>query len=114
MRNAGTPVPCNQDDTPAIAGATGLGTGGGAGIFSPVGSGWGEVLLYVGNNPSSSGSVTLKFNVTPPTLFFAATDKFGTLSVTGQGTTTIVVSWTGAALAPNSRHQIDYEWSTSK
>ena len=114
MRSTATVTPLPDTNPPAVASATGLGAGGGASVFAPIGSGSFDVQLQIGAAPLAAGSVVLKFPSNPPTLFVAAHDKFGTLSVSGQGTTTVTVSWSGAALPANGHESIHCEWSTSK
>lgn len=100
---------------PAVSATTGLGTGGGAGVQTKDGQGFGAVEIIVGSNPSVGGSVALVFPQQPPVLFFSATDGFGTLSATNNdgAHTTITLNWT-AQLQPGSRQSIQYEWSVSK
>jgi len=114
MRSPATVVPLPDANPPGIASATGLGVGGGASVFAPSGSGSFDVILQLGAAPAATGSVVLKFGTAPPTLFVGAHDGFGTVTVSGQGTTTVTLSWTGAKLPANGRESIHCEWSTSK
>lgn len=97
---------------PAISAATGLGTGGGAGVQTPDGQGWGAVIVRAGPGAPAGGSLTLVYPQTPPAMFYGPSEAFGTLAVAGQGTTTHVLSWTGT-LTPNQPHRIAYEWGSS-
>ena len=95
---------------PAISATTGLGTGGGAAV-QPTDPSEGVIRVLAGPNASAGGSVTLTFAVSPPTLFVGgAGDKFGAISIAGQGTTSVTVSWT--AQLPQGEHRLDYEWAT--
>ena len=114
MRSLATVTPLPDTNPPGIASATGLGAGGGASVFAPLGSGSFDVLLQLGAAPASSGSVILKFASAPPTLFVGAHDGFGTVTVSGQGTTTVTLSWTGARLPAGGHETIHCEWSVSK
>lgn len=93
---------------PKVSAATGLGTGGGASVQSELAD-EGRIVLVAGGNASVGGSVTLKFAAIPPSLFIGAHDGFGAVSVAGQGTTTVTLTWT-AKLAPGVHH-MTYEWA---
>lgn len=97
---------------PQVSATTGLGTGGGAGVQTQDAQGFGSVFVQVGSNPSGSGSITLVFATTPPTMFFSW-DSDVTLSVSGQGTTSITLSW-ASTLQAGRKNVISYEWSVSK
>lgn len=120
MRYYGSVPPVlSTAQAPAVSATTGLGTGGGAGVFSkgtPAdGQGFGWIELFAGVDAATGGSVTLVFATTPPLLFLSPnTASFGTLSAPNNdgAHTTIVVSWTGKLAA--GRHRIDYEWSVSQ
>lgn len=97
---------------PAVSAVTGLGTGGGAGVQTKDGQGFGEVCIVAGSNPSVGGSVVLAFAQVPPLMFFGAADGFGVLTATNNPSAAITLTWT-AQLKPG-RHVIAYEWSNSK
>lgn len=102
---------------PAVSAATGLGTGGGAGVQSKGspsdGQGFGHVDIQVGPNPATGGSIVLQFPTTPPTMVYLPDTVFAGFAVAGQGTQTHTLTWTNALL-PNQRRRIDYEWSVSQ
>lgn len=114
MRNAYEPIPwlATPANPPGVSAAVGLGTGGGAGVFTPDGSGFGVIELQMGSNPSAGGHVDLKFAQAPPTLFFSGSEGLGNLTVTNQGTTTVTVTWDGTPRL-GSKQRIQYEWSVS-
>ena len=97
---------------PAVSATTGLGTGGGAGVQTKDGQGFGTVEIVAGNNAAVGGSVVLAFPSLPPLMFFSTTDAFGALSSANNPSTSITISWT-AQLKPG-RHIINYEWAVSK
>ena len=112
MRQAGNaPGVLAAANPPAVSAATGLGTGGGASVRVDDPS-EGAIVLRAGLDATTGGSVTLKFASAPPTLFIAGHDGFGTVSVSGQGTTTVTVNWTGKLAA--GEHRLAYEWATMK
>lgn len=118
MRNYGAVPPVlSTAQPPAVSATTGLGTGGGASVQSmgspSDGQGFGQVVVAAGLNASAGGSVTLVYATTPPTIFYAGTEAFGTLTVTGQGTTTHVLSWS-TTLSSRRDHMIAYEWAVSQ
>lgn len=115
MRKAYEPIPLNAGSPPAVASATGLGTGGGASVWTPFGSGWGYIECTIGKNPASAGSIFLTFPTAPPTLFFSSSEPFGALTAGGQGTTNMTLSFTGAALGGSvgRRLRINFEWNVS-
>lgn len=104
-------------NAPVVSSTTGLGTGGGAGVFTPIGSGFGRIDVQVGSGSiSATPQIVLSFpSANPPTLFFGCPDAMPNqnLTVTGQGTQTMTLSWTGLNLRPNSKHVVTYEWATS-
>lgn len=119
MRQYGSVPPVlSVAQPPAVSAATGLGTGGGAGIHSRLqpsdGQGAFTVRLLTGSNPSVGGSVTIVFATQPPILFIAGTDGFGTITAPNNdgAHTTIVISWT-AQLAPNAHVPLHLEWASS-
>lgn len=103
---------------PAVTSTSGLGTGGGAGVFSEDGQGFGRILVNPGKSPSASGNVVITFPATPPLLFIAPSDPddFGTFTVTNNdgAHTSITLSWTGAKLVGGKKYTIAYEWNVSK
>jgi len=101
-------------NTPKVSATTGLGTGGGASVQTPDSSGFGSVFVYLGTGAATSGSVALTFPSTPPTLFIAGAENFGTVSQATVGNV-VTISWTGATLVPSScPKKIAYEWSVSQ
>lgn len=116
MRNANVPKPvASGSNVPAVKATTGLGAGGGAGVYAPEqNSGFGAVLVYPGKNPATSGSVTLTFPQTPPTLFVSGSENFGTVSQSTVGND-VTFSWASANLTTGSPHyRLSYEWAVSK
>lgn len=112
MRQYGeVPPVLNTDPAPAVSGLTGLGTGGGAGVSTRDGTGFGEVMLQVGSNPSVGGNVSITFASTPPTLFISGSEGLGTLTQATSGNI-VTITWTRAPRA-NSRERIQYEWFSS-
>ena len=105
-----TPPVSGNGVAPTVASTSGLGTGGGAGVFTPDGNGYGYIDLLTGANPVSSGNVVLHFSVVPPTLFFGPHPDFGAATVSGNPSMAITLAWTGATLTPNARYQIPWEW----
>lgn len=97
---------------PQVKTVAGIGTGGGAGVQTKDGQGFGEVILRSGSNPSAGGNVVLQFPQTPPTLFISGDEEFGVLTVTGQTTTTVTISW-ATTLPPSRRLRLHYEWNAS-
>lgn len=116
MRNAYEPIPIlATPNPPGVSATSGLGTGGGAGIFSFIpASGSGFVEVVTGSNPSAAGGVNLRFASAPPTLFFSFPEAFGAVTITNQGTTTVSLAWLAAALLPNHRYRFAYEWAVSQ
>lgn len=118
MRSYGAVPPVlSTAQPPKVSGVTGLGTGGGAGVQSKGlpsdGQGFGYVDIMTGSNPSVGGNVALTFPAVPPTLAFAGDEAFGLLSIAGQGTVNIVLTWT-PQLPPKRRLRIAYEWANSQ
>lgn len=119
MRQYGSVPPVlSTAQPPAVSATSGLGTGGGAGVQSRSqpsdGQGQFSVNIVNGSAVSVGGSVTLIFPQTPPLLFIAGSEVFGTITApnnTGSNTT-ITISWTGT-LAPFSRLQLNCEWASS-
>jgi hypothetical protein len=113
MRSAYEPAPWLAPlNTPSVSAATGLGTGGGAGVQTPDSSGFGSVVVIIGTGWTSNGSVALQFPSTPPNLFLSGSQSFGTLSQNTVGNV-VTISWIGASFVPG-RHLLQYEWSVSK
>lgn len=114
MRSAYEMPPVRSFGTPPnVASATGLGTGGSAGLaLDGFGSGWGSVEVRTGVTPAASGNVVLDFGTAPPTLFVSGDEELGTLTVTGQTTTTVTVSFAGATMRPVTRYRLNFEWSS--
>jgi hypothetical protein len=88
-------------------------------VFTQDGAGFGVIIVQpghsvLGRNPPVAGSITLLFAAPPPTLFFTADEDFGPLTVTGQGTTSVTVSWTQGTLKRQRRSRINYEWAVSQ
>lgn len=116
MRKAYEPIPWLAAlNTPAISAATGLGTGGGAGVQTSDSSGFGDVFIYIGPGFTANGTIALTFPSAPPTLFISGDAAFGTLSQATVGNV-VTISWTAASFpSPGraKRHLIHYEWSLS-
>lgn len=116
MRNAYEPPPWLAAlNTPAVQGATGLGTGGGASLFTTDSGGFGDIRLFAGPGFTAAGSVALAFPNAPPTLFISGANDFGPLTQATVGNV-VTISWT--AFAPKSpggtkAYDIHYEWSVS-
>lgn len=112
MKNYGE-VPPVTGNTPAptVGSVTGLGTGGGAGVFTPNGTGFGFIEIKVGSNPSAGGSLALNFAATPPTLFLSGSEDFGTITQSTLANA-VTISWAGTP-RKNSRGRIYYEWNSS-
>jgi len=101
---------------PKVSAVSGLGTGGGAGVFTADGQCFGTVEIQAGSNPSNGGSVTLVFAQQPPVMFFSPNrDGMGTLVATDNdgAHTTIVLTWSGR-LAVGQKYSISYEWAVSQ
>lgn len=101
---------------PTLSAVTGLGTGGGAGVFAPGNSGYGYIDVMAGADATTGGSLVMNFagGVAPPTLFLSAPATFGTLTITNNATTAITVAWSGKPSSANPKHRITYEWAVSK
>ena len=83
--------------TPIIATASGLGTGGGAGVENVVGGGQsGDVLVKVGPDYSPSGSIAMDFSAPVSTCMISGDQAFGAISSSIAGSV-VTISWTGAA-----------------
>lgn len=101
------------NNVPAVSATTGLGTGGGASVQPGQTNGsQGYVEVLAGSNPSTGGTVALTFPNTPPTLFIAASDGFGTLSQGAVGNV-VTLTWT-AKIQASKRHRIAYQWSVNQ
>jgi hypothetical protein len=114
MRSAYEPIPwLATANPPAVSATVGLGTGGGAGIAVGGNYGFGDINVLAGPDALASGSVSIVFPNTPPTLFISAGQTFGTVT---QNTVsnTVTISWTSAAFANNAKpHKIHFEWAIS-
>lgn len=116
MRQYGEiPAPLATIDTPQALSTSGLGTGGGASVQTPDSGNYGDVMITAGPSVSTSGNVVLQFANTPPTMFIAGDEGFGTITQAHDNVAkTITISWTSATLVPGSRrHRIHYEWFNS-
>lgn len=98
---------------PTVQSVTGLGTGGGAGVDTDDGSGFGDVLIQTGSNPSAGGNIVLAFSVVPPLLFISGDGEFGALIVTNNPSAAVTITW-AATLPPGRKLRLNYEWSVSK
>ena len=118
MRQYGSVPPwLAANNTPMIGGTQGLGTNGGASVQTPDSGGFGEILVYPDADYEATGQVDLVFPNTPPTLFIAGDEAFGTISQsTDVPTKTVTISWLDHSfVAPRSKpYRIHYEWLTSK
>lgn len=103
-------------NTPSVKSTSGLGTGGGAGVFSQDSGGFGEIQVFIGPGFSANGNVVLNFPNTPPTLFISGDGAFGTLSQATVGNN-VTLSWTGATFkspGASKTYRLRYEWSSSQ
>ncbi|HEY1880116.1 MAG TPA: hypothetical protein VGG68_09310 [Caulobacteraceae bacterium] len=110
MRQYGEIPPLSDGNPPAPGAVTGAA---GARVEAPAGSGYGWVELIAGTPPLAAGSLVLAFASAPPTLFFAASDVLGPLTVVGQGTAAITVSWAAATWAAGQRTRLAFEKAVS-
>ena len=115
MRSAYEPIPLlAAANRPVVSATSGLGTGGGAGIAVGDFNGFGDINVNAGPDCSASGSVSLTFPNTPPTLFISAEQAFGAVT---QNTVSkvVTISWTAASFKSPGRknYSIHYEWATS-
>lgn len=112
MRQYGEiPAPNAAANTPAVSAVTGLGTGGGAAVQTDDSGNYGAVLVYAGAGVATSGSIDLTYPSTPPTLFIAGREAFGTITQATVGNV-VTISWTGASMIPRSTpYALAYEWA---
>lgn len=102
-----------SNNVPAVGNVTGLGPGGGAGVqIGATNGNYGSIDIIAGSNPANGGSVTLVFPGTPPTLFVAGSDGFGTITQSTSGDL-IEIDWS-AKLQAGRRYKINFQWATSK
>ena len=106
------PPVLNPNPAPQISGTSGLGTGGGAGVQTPDGSGWGNVIVKMGRNPSTGGSVSLTFSSVPPAMFVSGPEEMGTVTQSLLGSV-LTILWTAKPPA-NSTCVLSYEWNVSQ
>ena len=100
---------------PVVASVTGLGTGGGAGVSTPDGQGFGKVNVMAGVGPSAAGNVVLNSASNWPQMFVSGELSFGALTVSGTGTTSLTIAWTAANLKnPTKPYELYYEWFSSR
>lgn len=99
------------NNTPKIGAATGLGTGGGAGVTTPDSSGFGDIDVIIGPGYVTPITIALVFPSVPPAMFFAGDDAFGTIS---QVTVGNVITLTCSGGMISSSLNIHYEWTLSK
>lgn len=119
MRQYGSVPPVlSTAQPPAVQATSGLGTDGGAGVHSRLqpsdGQGQFSVDIVTGSNPAAGGNLSLSFPQTPPILFIAGSDEFGTITAPANtgGNNVIGIFWT-AKLRPFARYQINCEWASS-
>jgi len=115
MRSAYEPTPLlATPNQPIVSATSGLGTGGGAGIAVGDDNGFGDINVFAGPDYSASGSVSLTFPNTPPTLFISAEQAFGAVA---QNTVskTVTISWSAASFKSTGMkpYNIHFEWATS-
>lgn len=101
---------------PNVQAITGFGTGSGAMIQnngSDADQSQGLVAVMMGLAPSNTGTVMLRFPVTPPTMFFTADWASLVVGVVGN---VVTLTWTQTAptLTPGRWHYIAYQWATSQ
>lgn len=114
MRQYGeVPPVLSTDPAPRVESTAGLGTGGGAGVQTPDGSGFGGISIMTGSSPLANGNVQVGFSASPPALFISLPDDFGTQTIVQAGSE-LTIAWSGATLLPNHRYRIHYEWSISQ
>ena len=99
---------------PAVASASGFGTGSGAGIVhsgSQADQSQGLVAIKVGAGPATTGTVVLTFPLTPPAMFVAA--DWATIAQ-GLVSKTLTLTWTGTRpLVPGETLLVAYQWQVS-
>jgi hypothetical protein len=117
MRQAGTVQPIlGAGPAPVVSSATGLGTGGGAFVQAEDGNGFGTIVCHIGAGAGAAPVLVLKYASAPPTMFYQHEDDLGSCVVTGQGTATHTLTFSGATLMKHAGKnvRIAYEWATSK
>lgn len=114
MNSAGKARPVVTNAAPAVSSATGLGTGGGAGVAENLGDGWGEINVKAGQGATSGPVLVLKYGTTPMTMTYAHESDLGTLVISGQGTATHTLTFSNAKLTAGAVYRVGYEWGVSK
>lgn len=115
LRTPGTTLqPLLTDAAPIVFGASGLGTGGGAGIDHGSGPAYGIVRCTIGLAPATTGIIQLQFvSVVPAArapLWAAA--EWAAIAVTLQGGTVYALTWTRTRpLIPGELAFIAYQWT---
>ena len=113
MRQYGAiPAPLAAANTPAVGATQGLGTKGGAAVQTPDSGNFGEIFVYIDEDHEATGQLDLVFPGTPPTLFIAADEAFGTIAQSTDGPTkTVTISWSNDSFVARSEpYKIHYEW----
>jgi hypothetical protein len=108
--------PPDLANIPLVVSATGLGSGGGAGVGGNADSAWGQLRVFVGLAPSASGTIVLQWPVAPPAAaggIFCAAD-WASLVVT-QGNP-LTIAWTATQPLVQSFRPLllAYEWNVSR
>ena len=100
-------------NTPQVKATSGLGVNGCAGVDTQDSGGFGDIDIFLGLSRTASGSVTITFPNTPPTLFISGPELFGPLTQVTVGND-VTISWTADTAIPRmKRYRIHYEWKTS-
>lgn len=104
---------------PQITSVSGVGenAGGGAGVQTQDGSGFGHIEVMMGKSAIAAGQIVLTFSVAPPVLFFSGAEMFGPLTITNNdgAHTSITIAWTRpGSYIVGKRYDIHYEWSVSQ
>lgn len=111
MRQYGfIPAPNAAANTPAVSATENLGTGGGAGVQTPDSGNYGDVFVIAGVGWASEGSLVLTFPGTPPTLFIAGEEAFGTVTQETD-TNDVTISWADAVFVAGNTYRLHYEWA---
>lgn len=102
---------------PAVMGATGFGSGGGAMILnngSDADQSQGMVAIRVGVAPAASGSIILNFELPPSAGQYVAFADWASLILTPAGNA-IEIDWTATrALIPGELVLLAYQWAVSQ